>query len=402
MDLVDLIRRANADRDPERLAMKYARMRADAFVFLRGSCALFHARLPAEGVLRKPPPAWNCGDLHLENFGSYKGDNRQVYFDLNDFDEALLAPASRDPLRLATSVIVRRRMASPGAPGDEQAADLAQAMLDAYADALAAGKACWVERETAPSPVAELLASLRERRRADWLDARTERHGKRRRLRVDGRKALAATRSQRDAVREWIATATADAQKPKFFDVIDVARRIAGTGSLGVERYVVLVRGKGAPDGHYLLDLKRALPSAASPGVALAQPLWPDEAHRVVAVQQRMQAVGMAFLQALRVGGRSYVLRGLQPGEDRVELAQARHPLMKWHALVQLMGRCTAWAQLRSSGRDGSATADELMDFGRRRGWRRKLLTLARDMAAVVEADWKAYAKAYDDGAFGD
>src|SRR5574337_103652 len=96
MDIVDVIRRFNADRDPERLEMKYARMRTDAFSFLRGSCHLFHARRPSEPVLRKSPAVWCCGDMHLENFGSYKGDNRQVYFDLNDFDEALLAPLARE------------------------------------------------------------------------------------------------------------------------------------------------------------------------------------------------------------------------------------------------------------------------------------------------------------------
>ena len=52
---------------------------------------------------------------------------------------------------------------------------------------------------------------------------------------------------------------------PKFFEVLDIACRIAGTGSLGVERFVVLVEGKGSPDGNYLLDIKEAKPSAMIP-----------------------------------------------------------------------------------------------------------------------------------------
>ncbi len=106
MDVVERIRSYNAGRDPERLAMKYRRLRYSPFVFLRGTCQLFFDRLPNEPLLSKAPLAWVCGDLHLENFGSYKGDNRLVYFDINDFDDAALAPALWDPPRLLTSVVV--------------------------------------------------------------------------------------------------------------------------------------------------------------------------------------------------------------------------------------------------------------------------------------------------------
>ena len=96
----------NAGREPERLAMKYRAMRASTFAFLRGSCHLFYDRLPRGGVFKSAPAVWVCGDLHLENFGSYKGDNRQVYFDVNDFDESALAPASWDLVRFLTSLQV--------------------------------------------------------------------------------------------------------------------------------------------------------------------------------------------------------------------------------------------------------------------------------------------------------
>lgn len=85
---------------------------------------------------------------------------------------------------------------------------------------------------------------------------------------------------------------------PNFYKMIDVARRIAGTGSLGVDRYVILVEGKGSPDNNYLLDLKEALPSVVTPHVKTPQPHWDTEAARVVAVQQRAQAVSQAFLHA--------------------------------------------------------------------------------------------------------
>jgi len=138
--------RFNTARDPERLALKYAKMRTNAFAFLRGSCHLFHGRLMAmAGLPKSAPLAWVCGDLHLENFGSYKGDNRLVYFDVNDFDEAALAPASWDLVRLLTSVCVE---AQGIAATDAAMQILCLSFLQAYSAALAHGKAFWVERET--------------------------------------------------------------------------------------------------------------------------------------------------------------------------------------------------------------------------------------------------------------
>ena len=96
-------------------------MRASAFAFMRGTCHLFYDQLPRSGVFKSAPPVWVCGDLHLENFGSYKGDNRLVYFDINDFDEAALAPVSWDLVRLLTSLLGRRRDALGAAPGNAQA-----------------------------------------------------------------------------------------------------------------------------------------------------------------------------------------------------------------------------------------------------------------------------------------
>lgn len=84
--IIARIERYNQGREAERLALKYRAMRADPFVFLRGTCHLFYADLPDRPLLSAAPLTWICGDLHVENFGTYKGDNRLVYFDLNDFD----------------------------------------------------------------------------------------------------------------------------------------------------------------------------------------------------------------------------------------------------------------------------------------------------------------------------
>ena len=101
MDVVRSIMAFNAGRESERLQLKYSKLRSSTFAFLRGTCHLFYAQLPQAGVFKSAPLAWACGDLHLENFGSYKADNRLVQFDINDFDEAALARASWDLLRSA-------------------------------------------------------------------------------------------------------------------------------------------------------------------------------------------------------------------------------------------------------------------------------------------------------------
>ncbi len=398
MDAVRTIRDFNAGREQERLALKYRNMRASPFAFLRGTCHLFYDRLPADKLFRKAPLVWSCGDLHLENFGSYKGDNRLVYFDINDFDEAALAPATWDLVRLLASVLLAGDTLHVRPP---QALQLCRLLLESYAQALVLGKARWVERETAQGLVRQLLESLRGRSRVDFLNTRTERRRRRRTIRCDGRHALPASEAQRERVTAMIGGFASDQPDPGFFEVLDVARRVAGTGSLGVDRFAVLVAGKGSPDGNYLLDLKQALPSALASHLKIAQPKWPSQAHRVAELQRRLQAVSMAFLQPIVEGKLGYLLRGLQPSEDRVDLGAAGIDPASIEGLMQEMGRLLAWAQLRSAGRQGSAIADALIDFGAARGrWQEPLCEAARVSAKQVVRDWRVFIEADEAGAF--
>ena len=85
----------NAGRDSERLTMKLKLLRQDPFAFFRGTNPLFLDFLPRAHPLLRAPSMFICGDLHLENFGAFKGDNRLVYFDINDFDDASRANSLR-------------------------------------------------------------------------------------------------------------------------------------------------------------------------------------------------------------------------------------------------------------------------------------------------------------------
>jgi uncharacterized protein (DUF2252 family) len=185
---------------------------------------------------------------------------------------------------------------------------------------------------------------------------------------------------------------------------LDLGRRIAGTGSLGVTRFVVLVEGKGSPNGNYLLDIKEAQPSAMAPHLArlgIGQPAWVDEANRVVVVQKRMQAVDHAFLTPVKLGRLPCILKGLQPTEDRVAIGEWGKKLDRLKEVVDTMGRILAWDHLRASGRAGAAPADELIDFARRDTWVKGMLELAQEMTLTTQRQWKMFVEAFNSGGCG-
>lgn len=389
--IAEEISRHNAGRDPERLAMKYAKMRENPFIFLRGACHLFYDTLPNLPALTEAPLAWCCGDLHFENFGSYKADNRLVYFDINDYDEAALAPCTWDIVRLLTSIRCGADALNASAA---EALAVSRDCLAAYRDALLRGKALWVERDTAGGLVRDLLGALHDRDRGEFLDRRTVRKSGRRKLRVDGVKALPASAEQRRKIDAFMERFAADQANPGFFKVLDAARRIAGTGSLGVARYVILIEGKGSPDGNYLLDLKEAKPSALQPHLArlgVAQPPWSDEAVRVVTVQKRLQAVDHAFLFPVVFDGMPCLLKGLQPSEDRVAIGDWGKKLERLREVVSTLGRILAWDQLRAAGRSGAASADRLADFAQGAAWGPAILEAADLMTRNTAAQWAEF-----------
>jgi uncharacterized protein (DUF2252 family) len=146
MKLRDELDLANAGRDQERLRLKYAKMRADAFTFLRGTPGVFYRHVRLSKSLQRAPSVWICGDLHLENFGAFLGRNRLVYFDINDFDEATLAPCAWDLVRLLASLELAHDLHHST---DRERRKDSALLLASYRGALARGRALWVERKLA-------------------------------------------------------------------------------------------------------------------------------------------------------------------------------------------------------------------------------------------------------------
>ena len=176
------------------LQRKFDAMAQDAASFLRATAPLFYYRLKS---VRLPPSPliFGCGDLHLENFGSYAGDNRLIYFDQNDFDEAALMPAAVELVRLLTSILITVRLHEPD---DVEASRAARSALSAYCAALVVGKSLWIERELARGAVADLLDGLAGRTRRDQLDlfTRIGRQGRRKLLR-DWRRTFPLTDAEK-------------------------------------------------------------------------------------------------------------------------------------------------------------------------------------------------------------
>ncbi|MEB3334692.1 MAG: DUF2252 domain-containing protein, partial [Cyanobacteriota bacterium] len=389
--IADRLKTFNQGRDPERLAMKYRAMAKDPFAFFRGTCHLFYEDWPRTSPLDATPAAWICGDLHLENFGSYKGNNRLVYFDINDFDETALAPAAWDLARILASLWTARK----GFNLDkDQAHSLSRIFIDAYTAELRAGKARWLERATAEGMIRDLLKGLKNRSRKSLIEQRTEPGGKR--LRIDGQRTLPADAASHAKVRALLALVDEVHERANFFNVLDVARRIAGVGSLGLERFVILVDGRGGTEGHFLMDLKIQPGSSLKPYLTLPQPPWSNEAERVVAAQCHGQAIAPAFVAPVADAGRSYVLRELMPSSDSLTLLNWKGKISRLEIVLSAMGRLVAWSHMRASGWKGAAILDEWIAFGHNKGWHDQVLEYGRTYAKQVKKDWQEFREALD------
>jgi uncharacterized protein (DUF2252 family) len=395
MDIAKRIYRYNAGRDSVMLQRKYARIAADPFAFLRGTCHLFYEDWQGGRVLDTAPSAWICGDLHLENLGSYKGDNRLAYFDLNDFDEAALAPCTWEIARFLVSLHVATRSLGVAL---REARALSRCFLDTYVQALADGKPRWIERSIATGLIGALLAQVETRKRKDFLNKRTLKDGKQRRFVVDGEHLLALDKSERKRLIDWMERFAARQPDKKFYRPLDVARRVAGTGSLGLARYAILVRGNGSPNGNYLLDLKLGGVSSAGRRLIKAQPKWPSEAARIVTVQKRVQAIAPAFLMPVEYAGQDFVLKELQPIQDRLDLSAVHGNIAPLSAVMRTMGGLVAWSALRGSGHQGAACADDLIAFAQDDRWKKPLVAYVESYASKVAADWRQFRKAWQDG----
>src|SRR6201996_1265611 len=225
--LYDRLTNFNKGLLPEMVQLKYEAMAENAFRFFRGTCHLFYEDLAVAEPLPLSPLAWICGDLHIENFGSYKGDNKLVYFDLNDFDEALLAPASYETVRMVTSIFIAFDNLGIDA---EKALKMAQLFMKTYSATLARGKAISIDPRTAKGIVCEFLTAATKSTYKDLLKKRTISKKKSIMLSLSDERHFKLEKQLRKELREhihhWIKTSS---DGPYNYKVISGVFRLAGT-----------------------------------------------------------------------------------------------------------------------------------------------------------------------------
>ena len=392
------IRDFNASALPDMVQIKYSLMTENMFRFYRGTCHIFYEDLSKVNTIPPSPLAWICGDLHLENFGSFKADNRLVHFDLNDFDEAVMAPASWELARIITSIFIAF---SSLKIEKKKAYKMARLFLKTYSETLAKGKAYYIESKTAKGIVRSFLISASKRKKKHLLKKRTLKDKDKDTLAImmDNPRHFEIEKNYKRElahhITDWILN---NNDGPYNYEVIDVAFRLAGTGSVGLKRYAFLLQSVREDSKYLLIDMKQARPSSLLPYVNVQQPEWETEANRVVAIQQRMQNIPPALLSSSTFKGESFLIQEMQPVKDSIDFKLIRDQYRDMYRVIDDMAMLTASAQLRSSGRQGAATADELIAFGLNNQWQEELQNYAIAYTAQVKTDYKAFVADYKKG----
>ena len=323
-DPVARIQAAHVGRVPWLIPVRIGRMVATPYAFLRGTAGIMaadFAELPATGIT---PVV--CGDAHLGNFGFYASPERQLVFDLNDFDEAHPGAWEWDLRRLVTSVWVAGRQNGSSEEECEAAvtrcvssyrsqvrylADLpllARSFERLDVDQLGADSSEGLRREVH-------RAAKRARRRTSdrALPRFTEEHEGGRRIVEEP--PLITRPSERH--RELLAAGLDDYLRtvpPHWghilggYTLVDLAHKVVGVGSVGLRAYVALLEGS-SPDDVLFLQLKQARRSVLGPYVH-GESAWHDhQGQRVVEYQQALQTVSDPLLGWTTVGDLQYYVR---------------------------------------------------------------------------------------------
>ena len=373
----------------EALRRKLAALANTPFQFLRGT---FH--LMARDLLQSrvsvgrstAPIGLIVGDLHLENFGVYRGQDGALVFDVNDFDDVGFGPVDLDVKRLCTSALLLPDIDA------RVRLEAAVAIAQAWASELEkmGGRfpvPPWTQ-EKAEHGVADLLRE-RGRRTQEELIEKAAPQGDRlaeneKFARVDSPWTDLA-RAAFDEYVEHLKQLKAP-DPPRGWDVLDVAYRFKGTGSLGRLRLTLLIGRRGE---RRLVEVKEARPSAMDR--ALGKAPERDRARVQTAAIRRLQGDPWPRVAATRLGGVSALARENEPEEEKIGrelLAKDEGQLLSYarqcgQVLARLHARANAPVLLGAAW-DPDEAAHAAVEFAER-------------YAAQVEADQKAFAGARDE-----
>lgn len=387
MSLIKRIERYNQYSPQILYDLKLNALRESPFRFYRGTCHLFAEDISRIHKLRSPLKVWTCGDAHFENFGSYKADNRQVYFDLNDFDEALLSTPVIEMSRFVTSIVVAgMQMGVSHVKIHKSIHDI----VSAYVDTVACRKALVLESEVAHGEFKKFFGQMSTLDRNAFIAKRTKKEKGLLKLKTDGVRYMPMEEEGKIALFNSLNPLIA--RSSRFFQVVfeDAAIRIAGTGSLGLERYCILFYSKKTGK-QYLLDIKKARTSCYNGEIKVKQPRFKNEAERIVRAQHIMQFNAPAFIAPLKINKEWFVVKELQPSSDRMSLEGFDKDFNRLADVAIEMARLIAFAQLRSCGNYGACTTDELLLFVEKKQWQRDVIDISGTLALRNARYYKSF-----------
>ena len=420
-DPVDLLRQSSEGRIAKLVPLRYGRMAVSPFAFFCGSAILqAHdlSRTPDTGLVMPI-----CGDAHLMNFGGFATPERQLVFDLNDFDEAAHGPFEWDLKRLAASLVMaaRHMRLSRGF-----AADLVTTAVTEYRDRATQYAQCgalelWYEHltfdrmaETALTPerrrtVRRGMEKAAARSHESTLDKMCERDREHLTIR-DAPPGLFHARStdtlfeaEDDWFRlgdwrkligpmygEYLQTLTYERRELlSQFSAQDLAFRVAGVGSVGTRCLVLLnADHMGKP---LFLQIKEARPSAIARH--FKAPTWHHDGERVVRGQRMLQAASDIFLGwATGPSGRHCYFRQLRDMKLSANLELFDSDVLIGYA--QLCG----WVLARSHAKASGKAIEISAYIGRNDQFADALTDYALAWADQVERDYDAFLKACRNG----
>ncbi|MET7390366.1 DUF2252 domain-containing protein [Streptomyces sp. NPDC005529] len=320
-DPVDVIESQSATRVQELVPIRYGRMSESPFRFYRGAAAIMAGDLattPSTGLRTQL-----CGDAHLLNFRLLASPERNLLFDINDFDETLPGPWEWDVKRLAASMVIAGR--ENGFTDAERGA-VVEATVRSYRTQMRrfagmSNLAVWYTRgdpeqlravvtgrlhKRGRKYVAKTLAKARTRDNLQAFDKLTEMVDDERRIipqppvitRIDDLLPDVERGELESMIRSMVGhygqTLATDRQHLLGqFTMVDMARKVVGVGSVGTRCWIVLLLGRDGEDPLFL-QAKEAGESVLAPYAGASR--FSTQGERVVAGQRLMQATSDIFL----------------------------------------------------------------------------------------------------------
>jgi uncharacterized protein (DUF2252 family) len=421
-DPVALLEEQAVTRVPGLVPIRYGRMLESPFSFYRGAASIMAADLA--GTPNSCLTAQLCGDAHLSNFGLFGSPERQLLFDVNDFDETLPGPWEWDVKRLAASfeILGRERGFDPA---DRRA--IVTGCVEEYRERIRrAADMSTLDAWYAHLEVDRLLARVRAEAKIGRLTRKEVRRANkrvqqalsrdhvrvfaRRTAEVDGTFRIVADPplivpveelvepgsewEDTDKVvarllRSYRRTLTHEHHPIEEFRVVHAARKVVGVGSVGTRCYILLLLGSDESDPLFL-QVKEAQESVLERYAGKS--VYRHHGERVVVGQRLMQAASDIFLGWQRIEGldgitRDYYVRQLHDWKGGVEVDELQ--LRGSRLYARICGATLARAHARSGDRIAIAAY-----LGRGDTFDRSIADFAAVYADQNERDYEAFAKA--------